>query len=112
MITLTVDKAMLDLLSKANGPAVLQDEAGAVVGVFSPAKPPAQGPVRPKVGPQQDEAALLADLERRAQDPGPDRTFSQAFERLLSLTDDPTQQAMLRKQIDCCRERERCDSPS
>ncbi len=102
MTALTVDKATFELLRQVNGPTELRGETGAVLGVFSPVA----RQVRRKVRTPEEEAALIADLERRAQDPGPDVTFKQAFERLLSLATDPVDQAVLRKQIERFAERE------
>jgi hypothetical protein len=112
MVSLTPDKALLERLREANGPVEFRDEDGVLIGVFAPVTAPTTRQARGKVRTREEEAALLADLERRARDPGPDCTFSQAFEHLLSLTSDPIQQAMLRNQIESFKERERCDSPS
>jgi hypothetical protein len=86
MVTLTPDKALLERLRAANGPVEFRDEDGKLLGVYAPVNPPEASQVRRKVRTPVEEAALLADLERRAKDPGPDWTFSQAFEHLLSLT--------------------------
>ncbi len=106
MTTLTIDKAMLELLRQVNGPAEIRDENGAFVGVFSPACVPSSGQGRRKMRTPEEEQALLADLERRAKDPDPDCTFREAFEHLLALTSDPIEQATLREQIEHFAERE------
>jgi hypothetical protein len=100
METLTIGKDLLVLLRQARGPAELRDENGAFVGVFSPDKVPTSGEARRKVRTPAEEAALLAELDRRTNDPRPDRTFRQAFERLLTLATDPTQRNLIQEKID------------
>jgi hypothetical protein len=106
MTAITLEPAVVDALRKANGPAEILDVSGAVVGVFAPVPVATATHVRRKVRTPEEEAALLEDLERRAQDPRPGITFRQMFERLLSLATDPIDQAVLRRQIERFAERE------
>ena len=100
MATLTADKAMRAVLSQAYEPTEIRDESGTVLGLFVPAERQPRGKVRTP----EEKAALLAELERRSNDPRPDRTFRQAFERLLSLATDSAQRNLIQEKINQLKE--------
>ena len=105
MITLVADDTPLFILSAVTEPVQLVDKRGAVVGQFTPDQE--------RIKRLYDRPLQLdrAEIERRLNEPGPRRTTREVFEYLLTLTDDPEDQADLRKKIAELAKREQRTTP-
>jgi hypothetical protein len=94
MITLVADDTPLLILSAVTEPVQLVDKNGTVVEQFIPDQERIKRLYESSAPPLDP-----AEIERRLNEPGPRHTTREVFEHLLTLADNPEDQADLREHI-------------
>ena len=87
-------------------PVEIRDDNGDVVEVLTVSKDQIWGHVRRKLRTPEEEAAILADVERRAAEPGEGVPLYKVYEKLVTLTDDEGIKADLKRRIDILKEQD------
>jgi hypothetical protein len=108
MIQLTADeKCLLKDLALFLEPVEISDAKGKLVGVFVPANLERAKQLSERL----TAATNWVELERRTKTEKTGRTTREVFERLLSMTQDPTLRADLEAKIAILKERDGCVAP-